>query len=693
MALWVVAAIAVGTSTFAAGLLMAPVDFAAPPPPTAAVLLDAHGKVFAKIASPQMRAEVPAARIPKVMRDAIVAAEDERFFEHSGVDPFAILRAGWRDITGAPLQGGSTLTQQYVKNVYVGDQRTALRKLREAALAFRLEHTLSKQEILTRYLNAVYLGNGTYGVQAASTFYFGVPISDIDLDPTTGQRSGTLALARASMLAGMAPAPSIWNPLHDPKATRDRQLYTLNRMVANGMISAQEASAAYGGGLPRIVAQRAPDFPTIAPEFRDLVDRQLRARFGDEEVDRGGLRVTTSLDLDLQQAMVQALRDVLPNATDPEAAVVAIDPRNGDIRAMTQKKDGGYTKNGLNLALYALRSSGSTIKPFTLAAALGAGHSLDERVYSRCRVSIPNSGGTPNPYVIKNAGGGECGYSFTLRSALAHSVNTIYGPLALDVGLAHVFNVARAAGMSPASSFTSLDKAKSLGVNITPISEAVAFSTLVDHGVHHDARSLLKVTSQYGNASLDARDRPNGLRVLPKAIADQVTEAMGDVVKSGTGTRARQPFPVYGKTGTTDNNWNAWFTGCTRQLCITVWMGYDKPRPMVNLHGFSRVDGGTLPAEIFAKTWAHYRALRADAERPPTVSPQPEPTTAAPVSATTTSAAPAPHRSTPSPSTSAAPTTTTPPQSSPSPQPTDSGGGGLFPPLQPSSPPPGRPGG
>src|SRR5947209_7408488 len=215
--LWMVVAVLAGTGTFVAGLLAAPVDYSfQPQAPQAVLLLDMHGRPFATIRSPQNEEPVASKQIPQVMKNAIVAAEDERFFAHSGVDPLAAVRALWRDVTGAKLQGGSTITQQYVKNVYTGDQRTALRKVREASLAVRLEQHLSKDEILTRYLNTLYLGNGTAGVQAASRFYFGVPVTQLDCAVNGACGDSNLALARAATLAGMAPAPSLWNPVHDP---------------------------------------------------------------------------------------------------------------------------------------------------------------------------------------------------------------------------------------------------------------------------------------------------------------------------------------------------------------------------------------------------------------------------------------------------------------------------------------------
>jgi penicillin-binding protein 1A len=611
---WLVVALVVGAAAFTAGLVAAPIDFASTPvPPKSVLLLDRHGRGFATVRSPETMVEVSGEKIPKVMREAIVAAEDERFYAHRGVDPLGLVRAAYRDVTGTQIQGGSTITQQYVKNVYVGNERTALRKLREAALAVRLERHLSKDEILTRYLNGLYLGNGTYGVQAASQFYFGVPIDKLDLDIRTGKRSDSLALARAATLAGMAPGPSLWNPLHDKKAARARELYTLNRMVANGMISAQQASAAFGHALPTLYVRSQPDAPTVAPEFRDRVAAQLHELYSDNELFRsGGMRVTTTLDLNLQKAAVAALTTVLPAKDDPEAVVVATDPRTGDLLAMTERKDGGYTRGGLNLATQALRSSGSTIKPFTLAQALMEGHSVDEGRYG------PNCIRIGPGYRPCNAGDSEAGY-FTLASALQDSVNTVYAPLAVEVGLDKVISLAKRSGMA----IGKLDRScgatcpsYSLGVPITPLSEALAYGTLVNHGVHQDVRTLLSTRSPAGTF-FSAPATPPGQRVMPATVADAVTAVMQGVVDHGTATAARQPFPVFGKTGTTDEYTDAWFTGCTRSVCITVWMGYDKPylpngqpHSMRGVEGVRSVYGGTLPAKIFASTWDNYRLLQ-----------------------------------------------------------------------------------
>ncbi|MDX6216590.1 MAG: penicillin-binding protein, partial [Frankiales bacterium] len=270
-------ALVVGTGTFIGGLLAAPIDLAVAPPPANAILLADDGRQIATIAPPEKREEVTAADIPDVMRFAIISAEDERFLEHNGVDLQATIRALFRDVTGGNTQGGSTLTQQYVKNAYVGRDRNVLRKVREAALAYRLEQKLSKREILTDYLNALYLGNGLYGVQAASKYYFGVGIKDLAWNKAANDHHDTnLALARASMLAGIAPAPSAWNPVKDFKQAQVRQIYTLNRMVANHYTTAEEATRALKRDVHPLRIS-PPEPPNLAPEFTDYVVPKIKA--------------------------------------------------------------------------------------------------------------------------------------------------------------------------------------------------------------------------------------------------------------------------------------------------------------------------------------------------------------------------------------------------------------------------------
>lgn len=603
---WALAGLVTATVAFSWGLLSAPVDFAPPAQPRSVKLLDEHGRLFATIRPPQLRQVVPGRAMPAVLRDAVVASEDQHFFSEPGVDPIAILRAFWNDVTGGPLQGGSTITQQYVKDVYTGAQRTLLRKLREAALAIRLEQALPKSSILTRYLNTLYLGNGAYGVQAASEFYYGVSVNRLGYDARTRSADPALALARAAVLAGMIPAPSAWNPLADPKAARLRELYSLNRMIASGYITTGEASAAYRLGLPPIGGHISPGVSTIAPEFRDLVARELLARYPPSTVYLDGLTVRTTLDYPLQVAAEMAIRQVLHSPGDPDAALVAIDPRNGDIRALAERKVGGYTAGGFDLAEDASRSSGSTIKPFTLALALEQGRSLTDTV------SAPATYCYPTGTCIHNAALTDVG-NYTLEQALWYSVNTIYAPLAVSVGVAHVLALAHQAGMdsglgAPDAFRPPIYDGEALGVDVTPESEAEAFATLVDHGVYHAPAALVSVADSRGTLYREATVTP-GRAVMPAKVAQEVVSAMAGVVTQGTGTAAAQPFPIYGKTGTSDGYTDAWFTGCSQNLCIAVWMGYNSPRPMHNVEGVANVFGGTLPAEIFARTWQNFRKL------------------------------------------------------------------------------------
>ncbi|MHB8451496.1 MAG: transglycosylase domain-containing protein [Mycobacteriales bacterium] len=648
--LWCLVAVLTFLASFSVGLLAAPIDFAAPPPVQAALLLDRHGHLVAELRSPEQQVQVPGSKIAPVMRQAIIAAEDQRFLTNPGIDLLAIARAALSDLTGGPLEGGSTITQQYVKNVYTGSQRSFLRKIREAALAIRLEQRLPKQVILTRYLNTIYLGEGTYGVEAAAEYYFGV-------------HAAALTLPEAAMLAGLVPAPSDYNPVASMRLAKERQFYVLNRMEVARDITAQQASAAYLAPL-HVVGKETP-LPTIAPEFRDLVQAQLAQQFTADQLFRSGLRVTTTLDLALQQSVVDALHQVLPAASDPEAAVVAVDPDNGDILALTTKRNGGYQPGGLDLALAAgPRNSGSSIKPFTLAVALEEGRHLSDSLYGPSQVSVP--------YPIHNAAG-ESGY-FTLASALAYSVNTIYGPLASQVGTARVAALARAAGLGPYRPDW-LYPSMGLGVDVYPITLPEAYATIADHGVHHPLRSVLTVRtggSLPGGAVLEQQPRnPPGTQVIPAAIDAQVVSAMDGVVAYGTGTTAALPgLTVFGKTGTTNNFQSAWFTGCvpTLHLCLSTWMGYDTPRAMLNVEGVPQVYGGTLPAEVFVRALQEYRSKLA----PPTPSP-----TAIPAPAGVPVPVPAPAVSptvvasrTPRPRPSPSPTPSRHPSPSPSPKPT-----------------------
>ena len=609
------------TTTFTVGLLSAPIDFAVPPAPAPTAIYAADGvtKIDA-IAPTERREQVSAADIPAVMGQAIIAAEDERFFTHRGVDPVATARALVNDLTGGQLQGGSTLTQQYVKNVYVDDDQTVARKVREAALAVRLERRLSKEQILTDYLNVLYLGNGVYGVEAAAKYYFGVSVRDLELDVKRGRREPSLALARAAMLAGFAPAPSQWNPVADPVQARTRQLYTLNRMVELRLATPSEISQAYRRGVTP-VRETLPPQDSAAPEFTDQVRGRLREELTGRPdlLARGGLAVRTTLDADLQAAAGRALAEVLPDRDDPQAAVVAVDVRSGAVRAMTtlrrypartsagEPRAGlqGYTRDGLNLATSAYNPIGSTIKPFTLAVALQQGHSLDERRDAPACGQVPAAGKT---YRYCNAAG-ESGPSrrITLRRALASSVNTVFVPLAIEVDHAKIKKLMVEAGVRTREPFRTAPASFGLGATAeaSPLSMASAYATLVNNGVHSPPHYVTDVRRGAGAPLEVSLSGPDPRQVLPAPVAEQVVEAMGEAVSRGTATAARQDFAVFGKTGTTNDYTDAWFVGCVREphhVCLTTWIGNEYNEPMRNVHGVPAVGGGTLPARVFDRT-------------------------------------------------------------------------------------------
>ncbi|CAA9353031.1 MAG: Multimodular transpeptidase-transglycosylase [uncultured Frankineae bacterium] len=633
-----VLAVLVAGTTFVGGLLAAPLDVrAVPPAPKPVLLLGADGTQFGQIRPAQRREVLRGEDIPEVMRQAIISAEDSRFLDHKGVDPIATLRAAYRDLTGGRRQGGSTITQQYVKNVYVGNDRTFGRKIREAAVAVRLENRKSKDDILTDYLNVLYLGNSTYGVQAASKYYYGVDVKDLALEKPgqPGAPDEVLALARASMLAGIAPAPSAWNPVEDFAQARLRQKYTLNQMVSNGYVTPQQASEAFrreAAVLPKKVTP--PEPPSTAPEYADIVTAQLQERFADDpdQLDRGGLRVRTALDTDLQEAVTRAAREVLPDQDDPQAAVVAVDISSGDVTAMTTLRRApakgdrpeitGYTRGGFNLAINGRRSTGSTIKPFTLAAALEKGLTLDTRrsAPSCDTIEDPNAEGGSYRY-CNAAGEGGSSRRLSLQRALQGSVNTVYVPLAIEAGRPRIKQLMLDAGVvASEAAFATAPSSFGLGTTAlaSPLSMASAYGTLMNAGVHVAPRYLLEVRDVDGGLVSREPEQPEPVRrALSPQVAEQVVEAMSGVTaRGGTARSARQDFTVYGKTGTTNDSTNAWFIGCSREgrdVCLAVWMGYDDEScgeqltrscgGMKDVNGVEQVYGGTLPADIYDRTW------------------------------------------------------------------------------------------
>jgi penicillin-binding protein 1A len=625
----------------------------APPGPQSTFVLDRNGKLITTLHAEIDRTVIPFEQIPDSIKNAVIASEDKDFYHHGGVSYFSIVRAAWADLThGRIEQGGSTITQQYVKNVYTGGQRSFGRKIKEAILAVKVDHKYSKDEILGRYLNTVYFGNGAYGVQAAAQTYFGIPASK-------------LSVLQAATLAPVIPAPSLYDPVDHPALAQQRRNALLQKMADQGYIT--QADVDRLTSRPLKVRSR-PAISHRAAYFVSMVSTALQGTYGYAETFTGGLRVTTTLDLKMQRAAEQAIASHLPGSKDPSAALVAIDPKTGAIRALVGGRDFNLAK--FNLATQAHRQTGSAFKAFTLSAAMQQKISLKSTWYGPSEIKIDdpkcaNPDGTP--WDVHNFADEESG-TFELTDAAAHSVNTIFAQLVVAVDPTNVADLATRMGIkSPLDPVCSI----TLGTQpVTPLDMATGYATLAARGVPHSPYTISDVKATDGHLN-DAYKPKAGERALGKNDADLVTFALQAVVERGTGTAAQLgDRPVAGKTGTAQKFVDAWFCGYTPQLATCVWVGYSKGEiPMENVEGFASVFGGSIPARIW-----HDFMTEATAGMPVVDFPQPRfdgydefPKGAIPSPSPTPSPSPSP---TPSPTPSLEPSPT--PSSSPEPSPSAS---------------------
>jgi penicillin-binding protein 1A len=568
------------------------------------VLYDRSGRQLGVLTNNERRVLVSHGDISPYMRAAVIAIEDRRFYENPGVDLRGIARALVQDvIQGRAAQGGSTITQQFVKNAMrAQSDRTVFQKLREAALAFHLTREWSKEKILTQYLNAVYFGNGAYGVEAAARTYFG------DAHTGCGSTAGNLCVDElepheAALLAGIIASPSAYDPVANPTAAFERRNLVLQRMREQGRLTKLEEFNARREALPAPRAIRPPDVRTKSPYFTTWVRQQLVERYGARRAFEGGLRIDTTLDLPLQEAAERAVRTHLANPSGPAAAIVAIDNETGEVRAMVGGRD--YDKRPFNLATQGQRQPGSAFKPFTLATALTRGVGPGSVWPSRKReFDVP--GGT-DTFVVNNFEGNYTG-SQTLAGGLTTSDNAVYAAVGLHVGTKRVARTARRMGIrTPVSS----NPAMTLGglrEGVTPLDMAHAYETFAAGG--HRVTGTLgapdagpvgirAVSTLDGRRTIDENERRR-TRVLDPAVAATATQIMASVVQQGTGRRAAFGEFAAGKTGTTENSGDAWFVGFTKRLTVAVWVGYaDKLRPMLTEFGGKPVEGGTYPALIW----------------------------------------------------------------------------------------------
>jgi penicillin-binding protein 1A len=541
--------------------------------------------ILATLRGAESRILVAPDEVAPIMQQAIVAIEDKRFYQHRGVDLRGIGRAVWADVSSKKVvQGGSTITQQFVKNSCVTTKRTISRKLKEAALAWQLEQRWSKSRILTAYLNTIYFGNGAYGIQRAAQTYF-------------NSTSSRLTLPEAALLAGIPADPTRYDPVTNPKTARARRVEVLKAMLAQNEISELDLARAARAKLPRAQDVRLPGIQGPAPYFVNYVKQQLIEQYGTRRVFGGGLDVQSTIDLRLQKLARQAIESVLTGPHGPSAALVAIRPRTGEILAMYGGDN--FRQSQFNLAVQGERQPGSSFKPFVLATAFKQGIAPSTTFASR-PVSIFIG---DKYWVVHNFENDYIG-SADLATATIVSDNSVYAQLTRLVGPANVARTAHSLGIN-----RRLNPYFAIGLGADPVSPlemARAFSTFANDGRRVDGaafgnrpRAVSRVKNAQGKMVDD--NRPVQRAVLTTDESALLTSILQGVIRSGTGTRAALPDrTAAGKTGTTENFGDAWFVGYTPQLATAIWVGYpNKLTPMLTEFHGDAVAGGTFPALIW----------------------------------------------------------------------------------------------
>ncbi len=540
-------------------------------------VLDRHGKLIVDLFAEQNRTNVLLKDMPPFLLQAVIATEDERYYQHPGVDLLGMLRALLVDIrAGANVQGGSTITQQYVKTAFITPERTVKRKASEVVLAYRLEQHYTKNQILEMYLNTIYFGHGAYGVQSASRVYFGKDV-------------GKLTVPEAALLAGVIKSPRRYSPHYDAAAAKIRRDTVLGQMRDQAYID--ESTYAEAVASP-IKTRSLTKGSKIAPYFVEYLKEKLVSQFGEEAVYRQGLRVKTTLDLRMQKAAESAVREMLDKRSDPSAALVAIDPKTGQILAMVGGRD--FQTQQYNVAVQgANRQTGSSFKPFVLVTALEEGIS-PEQTMTCGPVSLPMPGGSR--WRVTGAGGGRKGV-MRLREATVRSVNSVFAQLVMKVGAEDVVKTANRMGITRKITPVPAVALGGMREGVTPLDMASAYGTLAAGGKRSKPYAVLEVLD--GSGKVLTKAAPSVARAIRAPVAYLTTDILRGVISSGTGTKANIGRPAAGKTGTTQENRDAWFVGYTPDLVAAVWVGYVDNHPMNSVHGIS-VTGGTFPARIWA---------------------------------------------------------------------------------------------
>ena len=546
-------------------------------------IYDKDNKLLGIIAGETNRTVVPSSRIPQTLKDATVAIEDKRFYEHDGVDYYRLLGAAAKDIESrSARQGGSTITMQLIKNLYEPKaDRTLSKKVEEAYLAFQYEKKYTKDEILTKYLNGVFYGQNAIGVEAASLTYFDKHVSEINLP-------------QAALLAGLPQAPSSYNPFTNPDDARARRNTVLDQMADQGYISRELADKAMKSGIS---LKRGTAYKRKREEyFFEYVRRALIDRYGEKRVQRGGFKVYTTIDPALQSAARRAIKAQLYYDTDPAAAVVMVDSSKGYIRAMASSQRFSVDSQ-FNLATQALRQPGSTFKTFALTEAVRQGINPYTTLYGSKKLDFvdPQYG----PIDVSTYSNTYRG-AIPIASALLSSDNSVFQQITLDVGPDKVIQTAYDMGIPEERA---LPDVASIGLGsgeVTPLDMATAYSPLSNGGFRVTPRAISKIVAPDGKEDVFAPERK---RAFSDGVAYEVSRILQNNVQGGTGVAARLSVPAAGKTGTTSDFRDAWFVGYTPKYSTAVWVGYPNangttPQFMTSVHGIA-VSGGSFPARIW----------------------------------------------------------------------------------------------
>ncbi|HYI75407.1 MAG TPA: transglycosylase domain-containing protein [Gaiellaceae bacterium] len=550
----------------------------------------ADGSLLGSIPAERNREPVGPADMSIWVRKATIAIEDRRFFAHDGVDVEGIARAAVKNLeAGEIVEGGSTITQQLVRNLYISREQTVQRKVKEACLATKLDRARTKHWILTTYLNQSFYGNRAYGIEAAAQTYFSKSAAD-------------LTLSESALLVGLPQAPSLHDPFTAPARALARRQEVLRAMLDTRVISLERFEKA---SASKLVLRRGQLYESIRePYFFGYVRDRLIEEYGAQQVRSGGLKVYTTIIPRYQRLAESAIRDTLDEPDDPAAALISISPRTGAIRAMAAVVP-NRPKNQFNLLSQARRQPGSTFKTFVLAAAVEQGVNPDSTYYVSApftaRLHPAGNCDDGSWWCVKTYASDYYGWS-SIRSATLRSDNTVYAQMTLDLTPEKVAEVARRMGVQ-----SQLDVqgayVPSIGLGsiaVSPLDIASSYATLAAEGVYAEPMAIRRVVLPNGKVDTKAGwGKPKRKRAISEGVAAIVTRILEQNIQSGTGTRAAFGRPAAGKTGTAELNVDAWFAGYTPELATAVWMGYTKAEiPLDSVHGIA-VTGGSFPAEMW----------------------------------------------------------------------------------------------